>query len=102
MDDAPAAHVSPKSDSGVGAKDDVPLVISPSGGELCGCEIAAGEQRPGNDAHGFLCVITAMTQAVRSCRKKLEFAKKLVHGTRRGVLEDPGNGDHERESQDQT
>src|SRR6476660_8643133 len=102
MDDAPAAHISPKGDSSVGPQNDVPLVISPSGGELCRCEIATRKQRASDDAHGFLRVITAMTQAIRCGGKQLELAKKLVNSTRRGVLEDPGNGDHKRESQDQT
>src|SRR6476646_4180579 len=100
MDDAPAAHVRSQSDSGVGAKDDVPLVISPSGGEWCGRKIAARQQCAGDDAHGFLRVITAMAQTVRGGGKKLELAKKLVNSARSGVLEDPGNGDHKRESQD--
>ena len=58
-------------------------------------EIAACQQCSGDDTHGFLRVVSAMPQAVSGGGEKLEFAKELIHGARRGVLEDPGNGDHQ-------
>src|SRR5579864_8151715 len=102
MHNTPAAHICAQRNRSVGTKDDVPLVISPSGSELCGCETAACQQCPGDNAHGFLRVVTAMAQAIRCGGKKLKLAEKLIDGARRGVLENPGNGYHERESQDQT
>ena len=60
---------------------------------------ACGVERAGHDAHGFLRIIAAVSKAVSGGREKLELAEQLVHLSRRLVLEDPVDGDHQAEAE---
>src|SRR5438270_1669348 len=97
-DNTPAAEISSQPHGRVGADDDPPLIRAPAFGELRLSEIATGEQRAGDDAHGFLRVIAAVANAVSGSGEELQFSEKLINGAGRGAMEDPRDGDHEREA----
>ena len=62
---------------------------------------AGGVERAGDDAHGLLRVVAAVPQAVGRGREQLQLAEELVHLARGFLLEDPGDGDHQAEAEDE-
>ncbi len=86
-------------DREIGGQDDRPVPLAPVGGEISLLHDASGVERAGDDAHGFLRVIAAVSQAVKRRRDQLQFAEELVHLARRPATENPGDGHHEAKSQ---
>ena len=60
---------------------------------------AGGVERAGDDAHGLLRVVAAVSEAVGGGGDQLKFAEQLVDLARRLLLEDPGDSDHQAEAE---
>src|SRR5579862_6993955 len=52
-------------------------------------------KRAGDNAHGFLGIVSAMAQAVSCGREKLQLTKPCINAAWSFVSEQPENGNHE-------
>ena len=102
VDDAPAAEVGAECNGRVGGEDDGPVPVSPVGGEIGLRHDAGSVEGSGDDAHGLLRVVPAVSEAVSGGGEKLEAAEELVDLARRFPMKNPGDGHHHAEGDDET
>ena len=101
VDDAPPAEVGAESDGGVGGEDDRPMIVPPSAFEFLGSNDVGAKQGAGDNAHRLLSVVAAVAEAVGGGREELQFAEPGVDASRRLVAEDPKDGRHKNEGEDE-
>jgi len=75
VNDAPATEVGAERDGGVSGKDDGPVPVPPVGGEIGLGHDAGGVEGAGDDAHGFLSVVAAVSETIGGRRHQLKLAK---------------------------
>ena len=96
VDDAPAAGERSQGNGGMRHQHN-----PERDGQVPGCihhQVAVsrdGEEYAGDDAHGFLGIVGAMSQAVKSGRDELPAPEKMVHAARGLFSKDPEDEDHE-------
>src|ERR1041384_4410470 len=95
MDDAPATEVRAEGDGGVGRKDDGPVQAPPVGGQILLGQVSGGVECSGDDPHGLLGVVAAVSQAVGGGRDQLSTTEPVVDILRRSALEYPHDSHHE-------
>ena len=89
--------------------DSVPRAMAPCGqqdhpernGQLAGAvllQVAAGEERAGDDAHGLLRIVGAVHQAEGGRRHQLHLAEEAVDPARRLAAEHPLAHHHQQEA----
>ena len=95
VDDAPAARERAERDRGVRGEHDPDRNRQMTVVEL---QVAAGDQRAGDDAHRLLRVVAAVPEAVGRGRQQLQPPEPLIDAARRRALEDPEDGHHQERS----
>src|SRR5216684_5021882 len=81
---------------------DGPVKFSSVDGQLLRTQIMRSIQSGGHDSHGLLRVITAVAEAVRRRREELQLAKPRVNSSWGFVSQQPIDGNHERQAQDES
>src|ERR1035437_7057878 len=100
--DAPASEISSGGNGGIRGEGDGPGQASPVTEHVLLAHEPGSIESAGDDAHGFLRVVAAVSQAVAGSREQLQFAEPLVNLLGRFVSQQPINGDHEPEAHDQS
>src|ERR1051326_5066067 len=101
MDDAPTAEVGAEGDGSVRGQNDGPVHPSPVAGDLVLGQITGRVECSGNDTHGLLGVVAAMSETVSGCGQQLQATEPAVDALRRPALEYPHHGDHEPKTEHQ-
>src|SRR4051794_19718499 len=64
VDDAPSTEIRSQRDRRVRGEDDRPVIGAPGAAEVCFAHVSGGVERTGNDAHGLLRVVAAVSETV--------------------------------------
>src|SRR5437773_6261722 len=89
MDNAPSTEISASSDGAVGGQNNEPFISAPVVVHVIGAHITSGIQGTGNNAHGLLRVVAAVSQTIGSCRDKLQLPEPNIHVPRGRVSQQP-------------
>src|SRR5437667_6463762 len=102
MDNTPSAEVSASSNGPISAQNNEPFVPAPVVVHVISAHITSGIQRPGNNPHGLLRVVAAVSQAIGSCRDKLQFPEPNIYVPWGRVSQQPITNDAKNQRDDES
>ena len=101
MHNSPPAEIGSQRDRGMRRQNDRPMEAAPVVSHIRSTHDLRAVQRPGDNPHCLLSIVSAVPQAVPCCREELQLAEPFIDALRRLIAQQPENRDHKGEAQHQ-